>query len=180
MKKTMQAVILACAMLLMASAAFAQGQPQPQQPQPAPAQAQAGIPSVTVDFNAVLVNSQAGQAALKKLEDTFGARQKQLADEDQALGKLKKELDPNLKGPKYKEFMARAQKLQAADRQLTQEIGQARAAVLNPLREKAMATVVAFAREKGIHQVMDRNSLVYADPAFDITAAVIQRMNAQQ
>jgi len=156
----------------VSSAAFAQAQPQAQAP------AMVATPSATVDFGAVMTNTKEGQAAVQKMQATFDPRRKQIADEAQALAKLKKELDPNLKGPKFKEAQAREQKLVNEDQALHRDIAQAQAQLLAPLREKVLAAIVAFAREKGIHQVHDRNALIYADPMTDITAEMIRRLDA--
>jgi len=167
----MKVIVLACAMLLASSAAFAQAQPAGQAPM-------AAVSAVTVDFGAVMTNTKEGQAAVQKMQATFDPRRKQIADEAQALAKLKKELDPNLKGPKFKEAQAREQKLVNEDQALRRDIAQAQAQLLAPLREKVLAAIVAFAREKGIHQVHDRNALIYADPMTDITAEMIRRLDA--
>jgi len=40
-----------------------------------------------------------------------------------------------------------------------------------------MTAIVTFAKERGIRQVHDRNAIIYADPATDITAEIIKRLD---
>jgi len=159
-------VIAACITLLTASLCFAQ-QPQPQAP----------VTNAVIDFGTVMTKSKEGEAALKKLADTFDPRRKQLTDDVAALEKMAKDLAGVTKGAKFTEFQTKRDKAQKEDQQLRQDLAQAQAQLLNPLREKALATITAFAKEKGIHTIQDRNTLVFADPALDITGEIIKRLD---
>jgi len=161
-------VLAACIALFSASLCFA----QQQQPQ-----VQIPITAATIDFGAVMTKSQEGAAALKKLADTFDPRRKQLGEDIAALDKLAKEIGTATRGPKFNEFQTKREKAQKDDLQLRQDMATMQNALLNPLREKVLATITAFAKEKGLHTIQDRTTLIYADPALDITGEIIKRLD---
>ena len=142
-----------------------------------------------VNMQVVLDESEMGKQAQQALKDKFSGRQEAFAAEEQSIRQMQQTLardealmsqvELDKKTADIDERILAFQKEAAqAQQELAQEQGKLGKEVLGP----AEAIIEAIARERKMSVVFERrqSGLLYADPAADLTAEVIKRLDAQE
>lgn len=163
----------------------------------APTVAQAATPSqvVVVNYEQALKASKYYQDAEKSMADRFGARDKELQAEGQALVEaqkkietLKKELDDKkYKGNQLKAKTAELAKEQQAFDKRAAEFNQKRDAFLQEyqranqeaiagLERALLEQITTYAKVKKYAVVLDSRSVLHLDPSADITQELIDEV----
>ena len=121
------------------------------------------------------------QATLKKLFDPrqreLDAKQDELQKEREALEKQRNTLKPDA-------FQARAEKWQRETVEVLQsfvhfnrEMQKKQAMLTQPILQRLRAIVTQLAKSEGFTFIVDRQGVLFADPAVDLTDRVINRLN---
>lgn len=141
---------------------------------------------VVLDRAGIMQFSKAGQDIAKQMQ-TYAAQAKAdlqsrgraLETEERGLQQQVAILAPDLKAKRIAAFQAKQQALQAdvskKDEQMRYALAQARQvmeAKLGPILQQLV-------KERGANMVIDRQAMVFAPPAFDITTDAINRLNQQ-
>jgi outer membrane protein len=141
---------------------------------------------VVLDRAGIMQFSKAGQDIAKQVQAYAAQAKADLQGRGRALEEEEKTLQqqvaimaPDLKAKKIASFQARQQALQrdvaGKDDQMRYAVAQARAqmeAKLGPILQQLV-------KERGANMVIDRQAMVFAPPAFDITVDAINRLNQQ-
>ena len=163
---------------LTASAALAQTQ-GPANPGPA-------IPGVCVYFNQrVLAQSTVGQAVQTRMEQLAQEVQgeiapyaTQLQTEYQALQAGASTIPADQMNQRRQALQQRAQEAQQLEQTRDGELRYTLAEQRRKISEAIEPILVAVYQEKGCGILIDRESVFIMNPAMDVTATVIQRVNA--
>jgi outer membrane protein len=142
---------------------------------------------VVIDRAAILQFSKVGQDIARQVQAYATQAKNDLSAQGRALQKEGQELQqqvailaPDLKQKKIAAFEARQTSLQNAaqkkDDQIRGGLVAARSAV-----EKVLGPILQdVVKERGANMVLDKQAVVYAsNPAFDITAEAIEKLNAK-
>ena len=164
---------------LTASAALAQTQ-GPANPGPA-------IPGVCVYFNQrVLAQSTVGQAVQTRMEQLAQEVQGELQPyataiqtEAQALQQGAATIPADQMNQRRQQLQTRIQEAQQLEGTRDNELRYTLAQQRQKISEAIEPLLVAVYQEKGCGIMIDRESVFIMNPAMDVTATVIQRLNAQ-
>ena len=141
---------------------------------------------VVLDRAGIMQFSKAGQDIAKQMQAystqakaDLQAQGRGLEAEERNLQQQVAILAPDLKAKRIAAFQAKQQALQGQvqrkDEQMRYAFAQARAqmeAKLGPILQQLV-------KERGANMVIDRQAMVFAPPAFDITVDAINRLNQQ-
>lgn len=147
-----------------------------------------GLRIAVIDVNKILNESQAGQAARKKMESRYEELKKKIETATEEAKKMKEELD------KQKILLGK-EKLKEREEALAGKVGELRR--LTQESEKEMQTrqkeltaeilkivegkIDKVVEEEKIDLLLDRSSgVVHAAPALDITGKVLSRVNQEK
>ena len=152
----------------------------------APAVAQSGKIGV-LDTQRVVLESNAGKAALAPLEAFREEKETELKALGQEITDLRTRVAEGLSLPEgelaklRQELEAKTTDIRRFQQDTAQEIQRRQAQVLQEIDRKVMPVVNAYAMEQGYSMIFRKyeSGLVYVDEAIDVTAAIIQRLNAQ-
>ena len=119
------------------------------------------------------------QVKQKAFQAELDAKEKSLYAEDQALVKQKDSTDKAAFDKKVKDFREKAgteqQAIQAKKAQLTKSLTTA----LEDIQKNVGDIVKQVATEKKLTLVVTNSSVLYADPALDVTDEVLKRLDAK-
>jgi len=141
-----------------------------------------------VDMQAVIDNSQSGRQARKALEERFEDEQRKLARKQQIIRQLQETLDRdqvlmNQKelDKKKAEIQEHKQEFQQRVVQLRKELSQEENKLTNRILEPVPTIIAELGKDKQIAAILGRrqSGLLYVDPDLDLTAEVIERLDAK-
>ena len=170
--KTMLKLSAAAALLAAAAPAFAAGT------------------VLTVDFNKVFTDSNAAKSGTTQLHAKYDTLLQQRASAFQTAAQAFQTLQNQLQAIKapaqvtpaqrtsYQQAGERAQAAQEAAQQLDQEVQTVGRYIQSQIVDHVTPIAEQIRAERKADVVMSKNSLLASDPASDITAVVIQRLDA--
>jgi outer membrane protein len=140
-----------------------------------------------VDMQAVIDNSKMGMQALQALKKEFAPRQEELSQEEQSIHQLQQTLarDGALMSQaeldkKTTEIQRRIQAFQRRFARAQGDLAQEEKKLGGRILVPAQAIITELAKDKQIKIVFERRSgLLYVDDSLDLTAEVIERLDAQ-
>ena len=176
--KTLAIGAAALASLLAASAASAQTA--------GPANVGPAIPGVCVYFNQqLLAQSTSGQAVQARMEQLATEVQGELAPyataiqtEAQALQAGAASIPADQQQQRRQALQQRVQEAQQLEQTRSEELRYTLSEQRRLISEAVEPVLVAVYQEKGCGILIDRESVFIMNPAMDVTATVIQRVNA--
>lgn len=142
-----------------------------------------------VDMQVVLDKSAMGQQAQQALKEKFASRQEKFLEEERSIRQLQQTLarDQALMSQaeldkKTKDIQGRIQAFEKMAGQAKQDLMQEQNKLGNKILEPAQAIIVALAKEKQLSAVFERrqSGLMYIDDGLDLTAEVIEQLNAKK
>ena len=135
-----------------------------------------------IDIDNTLTTTPAGKRANDQFESTRKAKQAELdkhKDElkraEADLEKQKAVLKPDVFQAKYEDLQKQAIALQETYMKLERELAESRTKLIQDLLKQASPKIEAIAKAEGVSLIVDREAVVWADPAIDLTA----KLNAQ-
>lgn len=151
----------------------------------APAMAQGSAQTIgVVDVQKILQVSSAGKNIHDQLEAKRNSYQKEISGKEDSLRKLEKsildqkdtmsEADFNTKRKEFEREVLSTQKV-VQNNKRSLEAGFARA--LGKLRDEVRETIEVVAKDRGFTMVLSQENVIIAQPAFDITDAVITALD---
>ena len=153
-----------------------------------PVQAAAETTVGFVDMQKVLEDSKLGQRLQKQLRDDFEPRTKSFAEEEreiaqmqQALARDKPLMSNDQVAKKEQEIKERIEAYQKKALPIQQELMKAQQEKGREILEPAREALNAVAKKKKLSMVFERgvNGLLYMDDGLDITAEVIEQLDAK-
>jgi Skp family chaperone for outer membrane proteins len=153
-----------------------------------PAFAQAVDPAriLIVDLQRVFAQSAAGQDAqrqLKTQEDQLNTRFKTLQDqfrkEEEALAKQRSVVDENAFRTRVQEFQTRANRAETDLNTRQQELRRSAAWVNQQILTGVNPILQELLQQRGANIITDRQQVLIAAPALDVTQTVIERLNTR-
>lgn len=182
----MKAIFAAFALTLLAGGA---AQTATAQPASAPAQSLGGpqIPGVCLlSQQAVLANAKVGVAATQRLKQLADAADAEIAagrqpiqTDAQALQAQSASLKPAELEARRQGLATRVQALQQTADQRRREIEATRQKVLTRIATEAQPVIAAVYKAHGCGLLFDRNTVMGGNMAGDLTAAVVQGLDAR-
>lgn len=139
---------------------------------------------IIVDSQEVIAKSAAGKSILaqrdkyaQQFQGEVEKEKKALAEAEADLGRQRSVLAPEAFNQKAKElqqrFVASQRKMQERGGALDQSLNKA----LGQLRQAAGKVVAEVAKERGANLVLQENAVLNFDPAMNVTALVIERLD---
>jgi outer membrane protein len=135
-----------------------------------------------IDIDNTLTTTPAGKRANDEFEKTRKAKQAELdkhKDElkraEADLEKQKAVLKPDVFQAKYEDLQKQAVALQETYMKLERELAESRTKLIQDLLKQASPKIEAIAKAEGVSLIVDREAVVWADPAIDLTP----KLNAQ-
>jgi outer membrane protein len=194
-RKTVPAALLGLA-LAAAGAAAAVAAPPAAAPlaNPAGAGAPAGGAAPTlmrvavIDTEKILLSSQAGKKAIAELKKIQEAKEGELRSKQQEIKDMQEKIQQgrlSLAQDKLAEMEKQLEDREIAMRRLsddaTRDLNKKKDELLGGIDEKVMPVINQIGHEQGYTMIFRKfeSGLIYADEAIDITASVIQRLDAQ-
>jgi Skp family chaperone for outer membrane proteins len=176
--------------LVVSSSAFAQATAAPAPAEPAsPAAAPALFPAdarvAFIDFQRIATTSISGRLALRVLQELQNKKVSDIDVQNKQFQALMTRRDSGaLSGPALAQVSKDMDKLQReiqfAQQNARAEIQQLETELHADLQTRVTPVVANIAKEKGIYAVLTAESGVfYLDPALDISAEVVKRLDAQ-
>lgn len=136
-----------------------------------------------VDLQRTLNETQAGKSAKKKLEADKAKKQKELDRKQQELQQYAAELDkqrlvlkPDVLRQRERELQEKYVKLQETYLQLQQGLVAQEAELVKQILLKATPVIKEIAAKRGYSMIVDKNAVLWASDALDITNEVNQRV----
>jgi len=142
-----------------------------------------------VDLQLALASTQEGKVAKDKLESMTKKKQKELDDKVGAIKKMEDEMQKQMPLmseagkkdmlEKYRKEMMALQEMYVSNQT---ELAKEKAKILEPLLKKMSAIVQDLALSGGYTLILDKadGTVLYNDPAVDLTSEVIKRYNAKK
>ncbi len=165
----MKKLVLAVALLFTASTVFAAG----------------GV--AFIDLQKALNLSNAGVKAKAEIGQQVKKYEAKVAAEQEALTEMKKELDKqsvllsdDARSKKEREFQQRAKEFQRFTKDIQDELKQKDADFTKKIIDDILNVTRKLGKEKGYSVVLEKSesSIIYGDPAADLTDDVIKAYNA--
>lgn len=139
-----------------------------------------------VDVQKIMKDSTAAQAARQQLQakqkefqDQISAKEKDLQKEDQELAKQRSLMDQDAFKQKIASFQQKAAGVQKEVREKRQTFTKAYEDAISQLHSHVTGIIADMAKEKGFKIAVPTSQILYADPALDISAEVLSRLNKQ-
>ncbi len=135
--------------------------------------------------NAVKVIEQApqGEAALKKLQEEFGPRDKKLVDTQQEIKKMEEDLERNAlvmqesdRREKERQLLALKRDLRRATQEFREDYNMRRNEELAALQKLVQQVIVEIAKQEKYDLIIHEGT-VYASSSVDITAKVLEKLS---
>ncbi len=165
----MKKIVLLIILLFSASSAFAAG----------------GV--AFIDLQKALNLSNAGVKAKAEIGQQVKKYEAKVAAEQESLVAMKKELDKQsvllsdeARGKKEREFQQRAKEFQRFTKDIQEELQQKDADFTKRIIDEILIVTRTIGKEKGFGVVLEKaeSSIIYGDPAIDLTDDVIKAFNA--
>lgn len=141
---------------------------------------------VVIDRAAIMQFSKVGQDIAKQVQALASQAKRDLSSQGASLQKEGQELQqqvailaPDLKKKKIDAFEARQASLQKAAQRKDDQIRGGLLAAQRAVEQVLGPILEGIVKERGANMVLDRQAVVFANPAFDITAEAIQQLNAK-
>ena len=154
---------------------------------PSTASAQQAMKIGVVDFQQALNDVEEGKSARKVLETRFEekrlgleARKAELEQMQESLEAQKNLLSETALRAKEAEFNSKAMTFQQDMMAANQEMQLMEQELTADILEKMLTVAQKIAKEEGYNFVVEAQSVVYADDAYDLTAKVIKTFNDKQ
>jgi outer membrane protein len=135
-----------------------------------------------IDIDNTLTTTPAGKRANDAFEKTRKAKQAELdkhKDElkraEADLEKQKPLLKPEIYQGKFEDLQKQAVSLQETYMKLERELAEDRTKLIQDLLKQAGPKIETIAKAEGVALIVDREAVVWADPAIDLTA----KLNAE-
>jgi outer membrane protein len=135
-----------------------------------------------IDIDTTLTSTPAGKRANEQFEKARKAKQAELdkhKDElkraEADLEKQKAVLKQEVFQQKYEDLQKQAVALQETYMKLERELAESRTKLIQDLLKQAGPKIEAIAKAEGVSLIVDREAVVWADPAIDLTA----KLNAE-
>lgn len=162
-----------------ASQAGAQSKAQP--PRPFPEGARVGY----IDLDRIAQESSEGKAATKKIQDLQAKKRAELAPKQKALEEAQQKLQQgaSVLNPEALEKLREEAEKQQLDLQYqvqlaNNEVSRLATRVHEQLQERLLPVIEKVATSKGLHAVLNRQTVVWVDRGIDITQDVIKALDA--
>jgi outer membrane protein len=140
-----------------------------------------------INLQETLVETKAGKAAKKKLENEKEEKQKQVNEKREALKKAAEDLEKQ-RGVLKAEALAKKERelqedyaaLQQLFMQLQQDLAKQEAMLTREIFNQASSIIQDIAKRDGYHMIVEKNegAVLWADPTLDITKEVNKRLDA--
>ncbi len=145
------------------------------------------VPATTkigvIDIESTLYDTPAGKRANAAFEKARGAKQAKLDADNKAILKaaadldkqktvLKKDVFDGKKAELEKQYIAMQKTMGAAEKDLAGE----RTKLVQELLSKAGPIIEEIAKKEGVSIIIDKSSVIWMDPAVDLTAPLNARM----
>lgn len=140
-----------------------------------------------IDLQKALNLSDAGVKAKAEIGQQVKKYEAKVATEQEALKAMKKELDKQAvllsdeaRAKKEREFQQRAKEFQRFTKDIQEELQQKDADYTKRIIDEVLTIARKIGKEKGLAVILEKSesSLVYGDPAADLTDEVIKAYNA--
>jgi outer membrane protein len=140
-----------------------------------------------INLQETLVETKAGKAAKKKLENEKEEKQKQVNDkreklktDAEALEKQRGVLKAEALAKKERELQEDYAALQQLFMQLQQDLAKQEALLTREIFNQASSIIQDIAKREGYHMIVEKNegAVLWADPTLDITKEVNRRLDA--
>lgn len=149
------------------------------------ARAEANAPKIAViDIQIILRESKAMKGVRDQIEEQRKKFQAEITDQEkklraggQALEKQRAVLSPEAFVQKQRELQAKVVEVQGQVQSRRRRLDQAFAQAADTFQKTLIQLVEGVAKEKGYNLVFPKAQIVYAAPAFDITALTLKRLN---
>jgi len=135
-----------------------------------------------IDIDNTLSTTPAGKRANDAFEKTRKAKQAQLDKDQQELKKAEQDLEkqkavlkPDVFQQKQEELQKKFIDLQQTYMKLEKDLAGERTKLIQDLLKQAGPKIEAIAKAEGVSLIVDREAVVWADPAIDLTA----KLNAE-
>lgn len=162
-------IVMLSVMLLMASSAFAAGE------------------IAFIDLQKALNLSDSGVKAKAEIGQQVKKYEAKVAAEQQALKDMQKEMEKqavllsdDARAKKEREFQQRAKEFQRFTKDIQEELQQKDADFTRKIIDEILKTARQLGKEKGYGIILEKaeSSVIYGDPALDLTDDVIKAYNA--
>lgn len=135
-----------------------------------------------IDSQRVVDESKAGRASLKELEDFKKKNEEELAKRDREIKELEDELQKQkmalsaeAQNKKEETIRRKGIELKRFKEDKEQELKELYFKHLNKIKEEIIQIVRKIGQEKGYTMIVNKDeSIIYADPNYDITSLVIE------
>ncbi len=145
------------------------------------ASAQTKIGYISLDeLIGVMPEAEKADGELKEYQASLAQQgqdmMKELGDKDSLFVRDSAKLSPSMKEIKRNELIALYQRVQGWNQQAQEMYQQKAQEKITPLREKAMETIKAVAKESGYAYILDQNSVIVGPPGDDVIGLVKKKM----
>jgi outer membrane protein len=162
-----------------ASQAGAQSKAQP--PRPFPEGARVGY----IDLDRIAQESSQGKAATKQIQDLQAKKRAELAPKQKALEEAQQKMQQgaSVMNPEALEKLREEAEKQQLDLQYqvqvaNNEVSRLATRVHEQLQQRLLPIIEKVATDKGLHAVLNRQTVVWVDRGIDITQDVIKALDA--
>lgn len=136
-----------------------------------------------VDFEEVLLDTPAGKRASQAFEKELKQRQSELDKKQKDLQQKAVDLDKQRSVLKPEVFKAKQQELEKTYVELQQtyvklerELTEQRTKLIRDILKQAEPVVKKIAADEGFDMILDRSTVVWARPEYDLTGKIKQRL----
>lgn len=139
-----------------------------------------------VNVGRVIDKAPQGEAALKKLEEEFGPRDREIRAMREEVQKLEEELTKNElvlnesdRNKKELELRDKRRALRRATSEFREDYNLRRNEELNALQKIVIKAIVEIAKERSYDLILHEPAVVYAGDQIDMTQVVLEKLRAQ-
>ncbi len=138
-----------------------------------------------VNFEAVMSQSEHGKKAreqmerkVKSMEDALSKDQKELEKFQEEISKQGMALSQEAQKGKFQEYREKAMAFEKKSRTMQQDLMKSEQDIFKPMLDTLVKVTQDYAKSKGFTMIISaKQTVVYADPAFDLTGAILQEFN---
>lgn len=139
-----------------------------------------------VNVGRVIENAPQGEAALKKLEEEFGPRDREIRAMREEVQKLEEELiknelvlDESDRTKKELELRDKRRALRRATSEFREDYNLRRNEELNALQKIVIKAIVEIAKKESYDLILHEPAVVFASDQIDMTGQVLEQLRAQ-
>lgn len=140
-----------------------------------------------VNVGRVIENAPQGEAALKKLEDEFGPRDREIRAMREEVQKLEEELIKNElvlsesdRSQKELELRDKRRALRRATSEFREDYNLRRNEELNALQKIVIKAIVEIAKKESYDLILHEPAVVFAGDQIDMTERVLEKLRAER